>query len=149
MIKKISILLLVLLYGCGYSSVYKNNDSIDYNIIITEMTGNITINNLIKNELGIHSNKNSENIYKVKLNTSYAKKIKSKNSSGIASNYELVISANFNINSETISFEEKFIVKNMLDSIEQRNYENIIKKNFAALIKEKLLIKLLNLTDDN
>ena len=149
MIKKISILLLFLLYGCGYSSVYKNNGSIDYNIIITEMTGNITINNLIKNELGIHSNKNSENIYKVKLNTSYSKKIKSKNSSGIASNYELVISANFNINSETISFEEKFIVKNMLDSIEQRNYENIIKKNFAALIKEKVLIKLLNLTDDN
>ena len=149
MIKKISILLLFLLYGCGYSSVYKNNDSIDYNIIITEMTGDITINNLIKNELGIHSNKNSENIYKVKLNTSYSKKIKSKNSSGIASNYELVFSANFNINSETISFEEKFIVKNMSDSIEQRNYENIIKKNFAALIKEKLLIKLLNLTDDN
>ena len=145
MIKKISILLLVLLYGCGYSSVYKNNDSINYNIIITEMTGNITINNLIKNELEIHSNKNSENIYNVKLNTSYSKKIKSKNSSGIASNYELVFSANFNINSETISFEEKFIIKNMSDSIEQRNYENIIKKNFAALIKEKLLIKLLNL----
>ena len=109
------------------------------------MTGNITINNLIKNELEIHSNKNSENIYNVKLNTSYSKKIKSKNSSGIASNYELVFSANFNINSETISFEEKFIIKNMSDSIEQRNYENIIKKNFAALIKEKLLIKLLNL----
>ena len=145
MIKKISILLLVLLYGCGYSSVYKNNDSIDYNIIITEMTGNITINNLIKNELEIHSNKNSENIYNVKLNTSYSKKIKSKNSSGIASNYELIFSANFNTNSETISFEEKFIIKNMSDSIEQRNYENIIKKNFAALIKEKLLIKLLNL----
>ena len=145
MIKKISILLLVLLYSCGYSSVYKNNDSIDYNIIITEMTGNITINNLIKNELEIHSNKNSENIYNVKLNTSYSKKIKSKNSSGIASNYELIFSANFNTNSETISFEEKFIIKNMSDSIEQRNYENIIKKNFAALIKEKLLIKLLNL----
>ena len=145
MIKKISILLLVLLYSCGYSSVYKNNDSIDYNIIVTEMTGDITINNLIKNELEIYSNKNSENIYSFKLNTSYSKKIKSKNSSGIASNYELIFSANFNTNSETISFEEKFIIKNMSDSIEQRNYENIIKKNFAALIKEKLLIKLLNL----
>ena len=145
MIKKISILLLVLLYSCGYSSVYKNNDSIDYNIVVTEMTGDITINNLIKNELEIYSNKNSENIYSFKLNTSYSKKIKSKNSSGIASNYELVFSANFYTNSETISFEEKFIVKNMSDSIEQRNYENIIKKNFAALIREKLLIKLLNL----
>jgi len=145
MIKKISMLLLVLLYSCGYSSVYKNNGSIDYNIVVTEMTGDITINNLIKNELEIYSNKNSENIYSFKLNTSYSKKIKSKNSSGIASNYELVFSANFNTNSETISFEEKFIVKNMSDSIEQRNYENIIKKNFAALIREKLLIKLLNL----
>ena len=83
MIKKISILLLVLLYGCGYSSVYKNNDSIDYNIIITEMTGNITINNLIKNELEIHSNKNSENIYNVKLNTSYSKKLNQKTVAGL------------------------------------------------------------------
>ena len=108
------------------------------------MTGDITMNRLIKNELEIHSDENSENNYIVKLDTSYLKQIKTKNSSGIASNYEMIVVANFKINSQTITFEEKFLVKNMSDSLEQRNYESIIKKNFASSIKDKLIIKLLN-----
>ena len=144
MIKKISILLLLFLYSCGYSAVYKNNSSQDYNIVILEMTGDNVMNKLIKNELEIYSNKNSENNYYVKLNTNYSKEIKSKNNTGTASNYEMIVKANFDIDSKTITFEEKFIVKNISDSIEQKNYEDIIKKNFASSIREKLIIKLLN-----
>ena len=144
MIKKIPIFFIIFLYSCGYSAVYKNDESINYNIIVSEMTGDITMNRLIKNELEIHSDKNSENNYIVKLDTSYLKQIKTKNSSGIASNYEMIVVANFTINSQTITFEEKFLVKNMSDSLEQRNYESIIKKNFASSIKDKLIIKLLN-----
>ena len=144
MIKKIPIFFIIFLYSCGYSAVYKNDESINYNIIISEMTGDITMNRLIKNELEIHSDENSENNYIVKLDTSYLKQIKTKNSSGIASNYEMIVVANFKINSQTITFEEKFLVKNMSDSLEQRNYESIIKKNFASSIKDKLIIKLLN-----
>ena len=109
------------------------------------MTGDITMNKLIKNELEIHSDENSENNYIVKLDTSYLKQIKTKNSSGIASNYEMIVIANFKINSQTITFKEKFLVKNMSDSLEQRNYESIIKKNFASSIKDKLIIRLFNL----
>lgn len=145
MIKKIPIFFIIFLYSCGYSAVYKNNDSINYNIIISEMTGDITMNKLIKNELEIHSDENSENNYIVKLDTSYLKQIKTKNSSGIASNYEMIVIANFKINSQTITFKEKFLVKNMSDSLEQRNYESIIKKNFASSIKDKLIIRLFNL----
>ena len=144
MIKKIPIFFIIFLYSCGYSAVYKNDESINYNIIVSEMTGDITMNRLIKNELEIHSDENSENNYIVKLDTSYLKQIKTKNSSGIASNYEMIVVANFKINSQTITFEEKFLVKNMSDSLEQRNYESIIKKNFASSIKDKLIIKLLN-----
>ena len=100
---------------------------------------------LIKNELEIVSNKDSKNNYYVKLNTIYSKEIKSKNNSGIASNYEVTVEASFDIDSEIITFEEKFIVKNISDSIEQKNYEDIIKKNFAASIREKLMTKLLSL----
>ena len=57
----------------------------------------------------------------------------------------MIVEANFDIDSKTITFEEKFIVKNISDSIEQKNYEDIIKKNFASSIREKLIIKLLNL----
>ena len=78
MIKKIPIFFIIFLYSCGYSAVYKNDESINYNIIVSEMTGDITMNRLIKNELEIHSDKNSENNYIVKLDTSYLKQIKTK-----------------------------------------------------------------------
>ena len=144
MIKKLLILILFFLYGCGYTAIYKNNNTNDYNIIISKMSGDIVMNKLIKNELEIYSNKNSENNYYVKLNTSYSKEIKSKNNTGIASNYEMIVVANFDIDSKIIKLEEKFMVKNISDSIEQKNYEDIIKKNFASSIREKLIIKLLN-----
>ena len=145
MIKKLSIFLLFFLYSCGYTTVYNNNNKQDYNIVILEMNGDIVMNRLIKNELKINSNKNSENNYAVNLSTAYTKKIKSKNSSGIASNYEIIIEATFDIDKKIIKFEEKFIVKNISDSIEQKNYEDIIKKNFASSIKGRLITKLLSL----
>jgi len=138
------ILILFFIYGCGYTAIYKNNNTNDYNIIISKMSGDIVMNKLIKNELEIYSNKNSENNYYVKLNTSYSKEIKSKNNTGTASNYEMIVVANFDIDSKIIKLEEKFMVKNISDSIEQKNYEDIIKKNFASSIREKLIIKLLN-----
>ena len=145
MIKKLSIFLLFFLYSCGYTTVYNNNNKQDYNIFILEMNGDIVMNRLIKNELKNNSNKNSENNYAVNLSTAYTKKIKSKNSSGIASNYEIIIEATFDIDKKIIKFEEKFIVKNISDSIEQKNYEDIIKKNFASSIRKKLIIRLLSL----
>ena len=144
MIKKLLILILFFIYGCGYTAIYKNNNTNDYNIIISKMSGDTVMNKLIKNELEIYSNKNSENNYYVKLNTSYSKEIKSKNNTGIASNYKMIVVANFDIDSKIITLEEKFMVKNISDSIEQKNYEDIIKKNFASSIREKLIIKLLN-----
>ena len=145
MIKKLSILILFFIYGCGYTAVYKDNNINDYNIIVSKMSGDIVMNKLIKNELEIVSNENSENDYYVELNTIYSKEIKSKNNSGIASNYEITLEARFDIDSKIITFEEKFIVKNISDSIEQKNYEDIIKKNFASSIKGRLITKLLSL----
>ena len=145
MLKKILLVSLIFISGCGYTAVYNNNNSINYNITISKMTGDRYMNNLIKNEFENYSNKNSENNYVVELDTSYTKSIKTKNASGVASNYEIIVISTFNVNSKIISFEEKFIVKNMSDSLEQRNYENIIKENFASLIREKLIMKLTNL----
>ncbi len=145
MIKKLSIFILFFLYGCGYTAIYKDNNINDYNIIISKMSGDMIMNELIKNELEIVSNENSENNYYVELNTIYSKEIKSKNNSGIVSNYEITLGVRFDIDSEIITFEEKFIVENISDSIEQKNYEDIVKKNFASSIREKLVTRLLSL----
>ena len=142
--KKILIFILLFVYGCGYSPIYKNSNIKDYEIIVSTLNGDVAMNNLIKNEIEMYSKKNSNNRYIVELNTSYSKKTISRDNSGIASNYELMVVANFTVGSETFIFKEKLNVKKISDTLEQRNYENIIKKNFAASIREKLLRKLLN-----
>ena len=146
--KKILIFILLFLYSCGYSPIYKNSNIKDYEIIISSLNGDIAMNNLIKNEIEIYSKKNSSNRFIVELNSTYSKRTISRDSSGIASNYELMVVANFTVGSENFIFKEKLNVKKIADTLEQRNYENVIKKNFAVSIREKLLIKLLNRNDN-
>ena len=42
---------LLLIYSCGYTSVYKNQNSNDFQINIVRMQGDSDINKMIKNEL--------------------------------------------------------------------------------------------------
>ena len=58
--KLVSIFLLFFLVACGFSPVYKNIGTSKYDLIISEMTGDLTINNLIKNQINTYSDKKSE-----------------------------------------------------------------------------------------
>ena len=148
--KLISIFLLFFLIACGFSPVYKNIGSSKYNLIVNKMTGNLTINNLIKNQINTYSDKKSEKKYNIDFNTEFKKTIITKNSSGVATNYELYVKTTFSVlvpngSVEKFVFTEKFNVKNVSDAIEQRNYENIIKENIASSIKDKLISKIANI----
>ena len=143
---KLTIFLLIFLTSCGYSAVYKNIKSNTLLINIIGIQGDVDMNNLIRNELELYSNPGAEDIFDINLNTAYEKKIISKDSSGKISNYELstkvIVTVITKEKKETISLIEKFKVENNLDSFEQKNYEDIIKRNFANLIREKLILKL-------
>jgi hypothetical protein len=148
----ILIFFLLFLYSCGYTSIYKNQKSKDFQINIIEMTGDIEINNLIKNELKFYSNRNSNNKYDISINSEYQKIIISKNSAGVATDYKILvdtkISINLNNKNNILNFSENINIKSNSNSLEQNNYERNIKKNFASSIKNKFIIKIFNL-DDN
>lgn len=143
---KLTIFLLIFLTSCGYSAVYKNTKSNSLMMNVIGAQGDVVMNSLIRNELELYSNPEAENIFDINLNTTYEKKIISKNSSGKISNYELSTRAVITIISkekkDEISFIEKFKIENNSDSFEQKNYEDIIKRNFANSIREKLIFKL-------
>ena len=143
---KLFIILLLLLTSCGYSAIYKNTKSNDLMINIIGMQGDTEMNSLINNELELNSNKESNNKFDININTTFEKKIISKNTSGAASSYQLSAKVEFTITTkdkkEKILFFENFNIENDPDSFEQRSYENTIKRNFASSIREKLLIKL-------
>tara|TARA_Y100000591_G_scaffold217292_1_gene188828 strand:- start:53 stop:508 length:456 start_codon:yes stop_codon:yes gene_type:complete len=148
--KIVSIFLFFFLVSCGFSPVYKNIGTSKYDLIINEMTGDLIINNLIKNQINTYSDKKSEKKYNINFHTEFKKSIITKNSSGVATNYELYVKTTFSVSTpngsnEEFVFTEKFNVKNISDAIEQRNYENIIKINFATSIKDKLISKIANI----
>ena len=144
----ILILFLFFLNNCGYTSVYKNQKSQDFQINIIEMTGDNVINNLIKNELKFYSNRNSNIKYDISINSNYQKVIVSKNSAGVATDYKLIAETVISFDKEGINnilnFNENINIKSNSNSYEQNNYEKSIKKNFASSISNKFIIKILN-----
>jgi outer membrane lipopolysaccharide assembly protein LptE/RlpB len=110
------------------------------------MQGDTDMNSLINNELELYSNQDSDNKFDLNMNTTYEKKIISKNTSGAASSYQLYAKVEFTIitkdKKEKILFVERFNIENDPDSFAQKSYEDIIKRNFANLISEKLIFKL-------
>ena len=144
----ILILFLFFLNCCGYTSVYKNQKSQDFQISIIEMTGDNEINNLIKNELKFYSNRNSNIKYNISINSNYQKIIVSKNSAGVATDYKLIAETVISFDKEgknnILNFNENINIKSNSNSYEQNNYEKNIKKNFASSISNKFIIKILN-----
>ena len=151
--KNIAILTFVLfLSHCGYSSIYKNQQSLDFQFNIIKSEGDYEMNNLISNEIKLNSNKDSQNIYDINIDTDYKKDILTKNSSGVITDYNLSVVSVFSINlknkNKTFKFEENINIKSQSDIFEQNTYEKNIKRNFASSIREKLISAILVANDN-
>ena len=145
-------LIIILLNNCGYTPRYAVNKNINFTIDLIEFTGDREFNNFLKSKLiRYKKNKNSnKKNYKLNLNTEYKKNIKSRDSTGSAEKYELVIIVNAIIQSELIEpkkliFEEKFIMDKFEDTFEEENYEKTIKENFSDLILDRIIFYLFKL----
>ncbi len=134
------------IYNCGYSSLYLEGKK-DIFINLQKITGDFELNNYIRNDLKISSDRNSSNIFKLIAETKYEKIILTKDAKGVATDYRLDLSVKFTIlseNNKIVSYKESFKIKNMNEKFEQSNYEKEIKRNFSESIKDKLILKLLN-----
>ncbi len=141
------IFIFIVVTGCGFSPLYSDNNKSNYNILITDQKGDQVLNDLIIEEIKKVSNSQSKNNLYLSINTQYEKKIISKDTKGSASEYELSVLTYFSISG--LEKEQKFLLKekqnlkNISDTFEQKNYENIIKKNFASSLARKLNLEIL------
>ncbi len=146
------VIIIMFLFGCGYSSIYQNQKTQNFQINVTDIKGDEVMNNLIKNQIKLYSNKKSNKIYNLTIDTIYVKDILTKNSSGVITDYTLSVTSIFSIdlNNQTkiFKFKEKINIKNQTDTFEQNIYEKNIKRNFASSIKEKLISAILSLNDN-
>ena len=148
MLKKTFIVLLfsLILSGCGYVSVYKNIGQFNYKVLIVEHTGDRDMKNLINSQLKKYSEIDSDKIFKIKINTNYEKNITAKDTAGRATDYQIRVTSNFNVESETINkiikIDETFNVKAMDNKFEEQRYDAIIKNNIANTIVKRIILQL-------
>ena len=148
--KKIFLLIsIIFIYSCGYSPLYLAGKN-DMLLNLKKIEGDFELNNYIKNNFKIASDVNSSNVYDINAETKFEKIILTKDATGNATDYRLDFTVKFIILSENkeVSYKESFKIKKNDQKFEQSNYEREIKKNFSEIVKDKLVLYLLNL-DDN
>ena len=145
--KKILIILsLIFFTSCEYKPIYSNSNKSDYKIIVTEITGDKKLNKFLVENIIRNSQKDSIEIIKIKINTSYKKIILAKDSAGNVTDYQANAFTTFSIERnqtfEKINISENFKFQKISDKYEEKNYEQNIKKNLATLISQKLILRL-------
>ena len=148
MLKKKIIIILILIFftGCEYKPIYSSSNKLNYKIIITELTGDKKLNKFLVDNLVRNSQKNSDKIINIKINTQYTKNILAKDTTGNVTDYQSNAITTFLINqnetSKTFIVNEKFNFQKMSDKYEEKSYEQNIKRNLAKSIAQKLILRL-------
>ena len=145
--RKIFLLFLILVFvnSCGYTSLYKNNNTkeIKFNIQVVETAGNSDINNYIISYLNRYIEPGSDEKITIKLDTDFIKTGISNNAKGETTAYSLIVKAIFETNiknqNKKIVLKEKIKINKFNDTFEQKNYEEKIKKNISNTIVDKFI----------
>ena len=148
MFKKILTLIFILnfLSSCEYKPIYSNSNKSNYQIIITDFSGDKKLNKYIVENLKRNSQRNSVKIINIKINSGYSKQILAKNTLGSTTDYQARAIVKFEINKneiiENLVVNEKFNYQKISDSYEEKSYEQTIKSNLASSISQKLIMRL-------
>tara|TARA_B100001287_G_C22668628_1_gene524093 strand:+ start:603 stop:1061 length:459 start_codon:yes stop_codon:yes gene_type:complete len=148
MIKKILLILFAtfLLNNCEYKPIYSDLNNLNYKIIVTEFTGDKKLNKFIIDNLKRNNQKKTNETIQIKIDTQYTKTIAAKDTAGTITNYQTNAITTFQIEknkiSETFVVNEKFNFQKISDKYEEKRYEENIKRNLAASISQKLILRL-------
>ena len=144
-------LIVIFLNNCGYTPRYALNKNVNFSINIIDLKGDREFNNSFKSKIARYDKKDiNKKVYDLSLTTEYNKDVKSKDTAGLAQEYELVMTVNVIVKSDSIDpkklvFKEKFNMKKFEDSFEERNYEKVMKENFSDIILDKIILYLFKL----
>jgi len=145
----LNILILLILTNCGFSPIYKEKNSLNYNINILKIDGDPEINQFILNKIKKYSGESYNKKYDISINSEFSKMSLAKDNTGRTSDFKLsskiTISVNYEDKNQKYVFNESINIKNDTDSFEQRTYEKTIKENFAFSAVNKLIIKISSL----
>ena len=139
------ILIIFFLNNCGFTPQYAGFKGIDFSLNINKVEGDRELNNAITSQLNRYNNKSLKTI-NLDIKTKFTSNILSKDTTGKATKYNLKADVEFTLNTgddtRTIKMFEEFKIDNIEDNVEENNYIRIIKRNFAEIISEKLILNI-------
>ncbi len=142
------LLIVIILSGCGYNSIYTQNKNINFEILSLEIKGDSDINYLIERELNNYIGKDNLRKFRVRVTSKYSKNPISKDKTGKITKYKLIadLDLEFEINNQIqrISLNETFNMENFNDKFEEKQYEKQIKNNFSSLMLNRIIPYLIN-----
>ena len=127
MFKKILMLVCIFnfLSSCEYKPIYSISNKSNYQIIITDLSGDKKLNQYVVQNLKRNSQKNSNEIISIKISSEYSKRILAKNTLGSTTDYQARAITKFEINKnenvKKLEVSEKFNYQKISDSYEEKS----------------------------
>jgi len=143
--KTLSLIIFILVAGCGYKPIYKSINEITYNSII--YIGDKKLIRQISSSLGFIEDKNNNNLQKITLEARKNISVTSKNQKGQSKSYRMVVYLNLIIEDNEKIIKKKAFVKDFAynakdNKFELSEYENQIENNLIKEIIEEVNIYL-------
>ncbi len=144
--KILIIFTMIFLTSCEYKPIYSEANKTRFEILITKISGDKSVNKFLVENIKRNSQKESSETINIEINTQYTKIIVAKDTAGNVTDYQAQAITSFLINknqtSKTFTVKEKFNFQKLSDKYEEKGYEKNIKKNLAASIAQKLIFRL-------
>ena len=145
--KKILLILILILYGCGYQPIYinKNLNNLEFKEII--LKGEKDLNRIILDSLSLKENKSNLLLNNIQITTDSLVEETSKNSKGQAQTYRTIITTELIItNNEEIiknkTFMEDFSYNSRDNKFELVEYQDEVRDDIIKKIIEEIIIYL-------
>jgi len=135
----------ILLVSCGFKKINQRNNTLIY-IQNLNIVGEKKIGYILRNNIILISNKNSEKKYNIKIKLKKNKTIKIKDTTGKATRYKLTVSADMNL--EDIigvkTFYKKFTKSDDYDMAKNHSDTIYRENNTAINLTEQLSTEIIN-----
>tara|TARA_B100001123_G_C14534863_1_gene719824 strand:- start:44 stop:502 length:459 start_codon:yes stop_codon:yes gene_type:complete len=147
-LKRITPFLIILIVGCGYKPLLKNNNLFSINNL--NLDGDTKINQILSNSFYALRNNKKENNYDLNIQTEQNKIIISKDSKGDPLIYEIIVKIDFKVIQEEEILLEKNLTKknsynNLSDKLDLEKYEDDLIYNLINNVYDDIVFSISNL----
>jgi len=140
-----SLILIFFLSGCGYSTIY-NDKNYDVKIKVVNSKGNSNMNSKIIKQIKNFSDKDSNNIINVNIDSNYQNQIISRSSTGSIDDYKIILNVVYTFevdnNVEILNIKQDFKLKNTDESFERQKNESTLVNNFITSSVRELFLNI-------